>query len=57
MADAIRVRDECDFVIAAADAAVASGEIRQLPNGMAGVYTGLNAARSEEHTSELQSRG
>lgn len=45
MADAIRrdVRHERDLTSAAA---VASGEIHQMPDGRAGVYTGINAAAS-----------
>ena len=43
MADAIYLRDDCKNLLTVA-AAVAAGEVWQLPSGKAGVYTGQNAA-------------
>ena len=47
MADATYLRDECDYRLVAA-AAVASGEVWQLPNGRAAVKTGLAAAAAND---------
>jgi len=49
MADAIYLRDECEIRKTAA-AAIAAGEIHQLADGRAAVYTGLNAAASGDRT-------
>lgn len=50
MSDAIFVRGSCEDNRVVVAAAVAAGEIRQLANGRAGVYTGLNAAAAGDNS-------
>lgn len=50
MSDAIYVREGCEDNRVVVAAAVATGEIRQLANGRAGVYTGLKGADAGDNS-------